>query len=145
MRISKEKLTAVVLVVLVGSTLVGCATQPVSTLAAIPVPPLRVLNSVLVQKAPDTGEVIIKRDAGFTGSACAKRVFADAKPVADLRAGEKVMIYLPEGEHIISAMSNSPCGGGLMEVKVNVKPDGSYVYRIGTQSNMGDGIYPTAF
>lgn len=139
------KLTAITLTALVGGMLGGCASQPISTAASTPVPKARILNNELVQQAPNTGEVIVKRDEGFTGSACAKRVFANAKPVADLRTGEKVMIYLPEGDHIISAMPNSPCGGGLIETKVSVKVGGSYAYRIGTQSNMGDGIYPTAF
>lgn len=139
------KLVIVALTVFVAGAFSGCASQPVSTSAALPVPHERVLNADFVQQVPNTGEVIVKRDEGFTGSACAKRVFADAKPVADLRTGEKVTIYLPEGDHIIGAMSNSPCGGGLIETKVSVKAAGSYTYRIGTQSNMGDGIYPTAF
>jgi hypothetical protein len=94
---------------------------------------------------PNTGEVTIKRDKGFTGSACTTRIFANAKPLADIDAGEKVTIYLPEGDHIISALPNGGCGGGLVETKVGVKAGGSYTYRVGSESNFGFGIYPTAF
>lgn len=132
-------------IVLAGILLTGCATQPIATSAAKPVPTERILNSAYLQHAPNTGEVTVKRDTGMTGSGCAKKVFADAKPVAELDPGEKVVMYLPEGDHIISAISNNPCGGGMIETRVSVKTGGSYTYRIGTQSSMGDGIYPTAF
>ncbi len=134
-----------ILALLVAIITTGCATQPIATSAAKPVPTDRVLDAAYLQRAPNTGEVTVKRDTGMAGSGCAKKVFADAKPVAELDTGEKVVMYLPEGDHIISAMSNSPCGGGMIETRVSVKTGGSYTYRIGTQSNMGDGIYPTAF
>ncbi len=144
MRFLKSKLAAFSLA-LIGITLGGCASTPVSNTEAVDVPAKRIVDSTLMQSMANSGKVTIKRDNGFTGSACAKRVFADAKAVADLNTGERLVIYLSEGEHIISAKSNSPCGGGLVETMVTVKAGGNYSYRIGTQSNMGDGIYPTAF
>lgn len=127
------------------SIMSGCATKPIATSEASPVPTERVLDAASLQRAPNTGEVTIKRDTGFAGSACSTRIFANAKPVADINPGEKVAIYLPEGDHIISALPNAGCGGGLVETKVGVKIGGSYTYRVGSESNMSFGIFPTAF
>ncbi len=46
------------------------------------------------------------------GMGCMVRIYADAKPVADLWRSEKVVMYLQEGDHIISA---STCGGGVVD------------------------------
>lgn len=145
MKLMKDKLVVIALAVLVGSTLGGCATKPITTSNASPVPKERIIDAAFLQNSSSSGEVIIKRDTGLMGSACATRVFVNSKPVADIRPGEKVGIYLPEGEHILSAYPNDPCGGGLVEAKATVKVGGSYIYRIGSDSNAGIGIYPTAF
>ncbi|HLP98670.1 MAG TPA: hypothetical protein VK149_09515 [Sideroxyarcus sp.] len=139
------KLATIALAALVGGLLGGCATQPIPTSNAAPVPKERVIDSAFLQNAPSTAQVIIKRDTGMKGSGCATRLFVNAKPVADIRPGEKVGIYLPEGEYILSVYPNDPCGGGLVETKATVKLGGSYIYRIGSMSNAGIGIYPTAF
>lgn len=141
----KDKLAVIVLSALVGSTLGGCATKPIATSDASPVPKERIIDAAFLQNSPSSGEVIIKRDTGLKGSGCATRVFVNSKPVADIRPGEKIGIYLPEGEHILSVYPNDPCGGGLVETKATVKLGGSYIYRIGSMSNAGIGIYPTAF
>jgi hypothetical protein len=123
----------------------GCATSPVSTNEAAPVPPERIISDVFLATKPNTGEVIIKRDTGFGGSACSSRVFVDGSPVADLRTGEKVTLYLPLGDHIIGAEPNGICGGGLSEVSVTVKKESASVFRIRYGSNGDYDIQPTAF
>jgi len=55
----------------------GCATQPISNAAAIHAPMERILNRHFLQPAQGTGEVTIKRDSGFGGSACSSRIFVD--------------------------------------------------------------------
>ena len=133
------------LVAALGLSLVGCASQPISNLEAAPVPAERILDSQFMNRSPNSGEVTVKRDSGFTGSACSTRIFVNGKPIADIRTAEKVVMYLPEGEYILSANPNGMCGGGMTEVKAAVKPGSQSNYRYGTSGNGSPSIYPTAF
>ena len=123
----------------------GCATRPVSNAEAVNVPMERIVDSRYLQNAPNTGQVTVKRDSGFGGSACSSRIFVNAKPVADLRTSEKVVLYLPEGEYVISAWPNSICGGGMSEVRATVKSGGELNFRVGYGSNGDFSINATAF
>jgi hypothetical protein len=105
----------------------------------------RILNRHFLQPAQGTGEVTIKRDSGFSGSACSSRIFVDGRPIADIRGSEKVVLYLPEGEHILSAWPNGICGGGMTEVKAVIKAGTQSSFRIGYGSNGDFSINPTAF
>jgi len=137
-----NRLTILLLVLIVLSS---CATRPISNTAAIPVPMDRILNTNYLQPAPGTGKVIVKRDKGFMGSLCSTRIFVDGRPVADIRPSEKIVLYLPEGEHILSAWPNGICGGGMAEVKAVIKAGTQLSYRIGYGSNGDFSIFPTAF
>lgn len=133
-------------IVLAGILLTGCATQPIATSNAVPVPEKRILDVSLMQRAQNSGEVIVKRDKGFKGSGCVIRTYIDAKPVADIDTGEKVVLYLNPGDHIISVEQGGICGGvGMVETKVSVQSGVTYSYRIAYGSNFEFGIYPTAF
>ncbi len=83
--------------------LVGCATKPVSNEQATPVPEKQIISTALLEKRDGTGEVIIKRDSGFFGSACFSRVYVDGKEVADLGTAQKVVVYPTIGDHVFSA------------------------------------------
>lgn len=82
---------------LLGVVLLGCATRPVSNSEAVHVSNAQVLDSTYLKPIPNSGVVTIKRDRGVGGSVCSSRVFVNAKPIADLNASEKVVIYLPVG------------------------------------------------
>ena len=123
----------------------GCATRPVSNAESTPVPSSRVIDSRHLTSAPNTGIVTVKRDSGFGGSACTSRVFVNGKPVADLNPSEKVVLYLPESEYIFSAWPNGICGGGMSEVRANVKAGVELNFRIGYGSNGDFTINATAF
>jgi type IV pilus biogenesis protein CpaD/CtpE len=135
----------VLLAAVLGLSLVGCASQPISNLEANPVPANRILDTQYLNSSPNTGEVTVKRDSGFAGSACSTRVYVDGKHIADIRPAEKVVLYLPEGEHILSAEPNGICGGNMTEVKAVVKAGSHSNYRYGTSGNGSPSIYPTAF
>jgi hypothetical protein len=109
------------------------------------VPAARVFAPGLLLQREGAGVVIVKRDSGFLGSGCADKIFADASPVADLDPGEKVTFYLPVGDHIVSALPNDPCGGGMVEIGINVSVEKSVTLRIGSGTNGDFGIYLTAF
>jgi hypothetical protein len=110
-----NKLTTLASLVMVAA-LTGCATRPISNFDAANVPAERVIDSRYLQPIPSAGLVTIKRDSGFFGGACSTRIFVNAKPVADIRTSEKVVLYLAEEEYVFSAWPNV-CGGGLSEVR----------------------------
>ena len=126
-------------------SLFGCATKPIPNELAKPIPINQIKNKEFLIKKPNTGMVTIKRDSGFTGSGCSSGVFVDGKKIADLKVSEKIVLFLPVGEHIISAWPNGICGGGMSEVKTNVKNNSSSNFRIGYGSNGDFSINPTYF
>lgn len=123
----------------------GCATHPISNAEAALASIDRILDKSFLQEGPGTGEVTIKRDSGIGGSGCSTRIFVNGKPVADIWVSEKIVLYLPEGEYILSAWPNGICGGGLSEVKALIKVGSKSTYRIGYGSNGDFSINPTAF
>lgn len=124
----------------------ACATAPVPASEAKEVPAVRVLDSRYSKPVSGTGEVVVKRDAGAVGSACNPRVFVDAVPIADIDSSEKIVLHLPEGDHIVSAgFQGGLCGQGLAETKVNAKAGARSSYRIGFGNNYDFFIMPTAF
>src|SRR5262245_58130874 len=101
----------------------ACATQPVSIYQASAVPSSRILAPQLLSQAQYTGSLIIKRDTGFMGSACTIRVFVNSVPVADLAPSEKVEIFVPLGEPIVSAAPpGTPSGRGTSSSAVARPP-----------------------
>ncbi|HEX2768467.1 MAG TPA: hypothetical protein VHN12_04230 [Geobacteraceae bacterium] len=125
--------------------LCSCATTPIPSERAILISNDQVIDSRYMKQAPDTGEVIIKRDDGFGGSACSSKVFVDSIPIAVLWRAEKVVLYLPEGDHIFGAWPNGVCGGGLSETRGTVQIGKRITFRIGYGSNGDYYIVPTAF
>lgn len=133
-------------VVLCVAALAGCATSPIPTSEAIPVPESRIHNRVYMDKKPDTGKIIVKRDiSGFFGSGCNHKIFVDGSLIAELDKGEKITLNVPIGKHIVSATPNNPCGGGMAEVEATVSESEIQSFRTGTGGNGDFGIYPTAF
>ena len=127
--------------------LTGCASTLVSTSEAIQIPDSRVLDGGRQYLLPsrNSGIFIVKRDSGIMGVACSTKIYLNGKSIADLDTSEKVVLNLPVGEYIVSAEPNGVCGGGLTEVKFNVKDSSQSVFRYGTSGNGSPSIYPTAF
>jgi hypothetical protein len=123
----------------------GCATTPVSTASAQEVPRSQVLNTSFLDQREGFGQVIVKRDQGFSGSACRSRVFANGTAVAEIGTGEKITFFLPEGDQMLGAIAAGICGGGLVEAKVSVSHLRSAVFRISYGSSGDFSIQPTAF
>ena len=134
-----------VITVLLGISATACATHPISNADAVAVPGDRVLDSQFSQPAAGTGKVTVKRDSGVGGAACTSRIFLNAKPVADLKPAEKVVMYVPAGDHILSAWPNGMCGGGMTEVRAAVKAGAEINFRVGYGSNGDYSINVTAF
>lgn len=125
--------------------LLGCATTPTPTAAAVNVPASRILAPSFLEKQDGLGLVVIKRDEGFSASACNTRIFVNGQPVADISTGEKVSIYLPEGEAMLAAQAKGICIGGLVEAKVMVTKNRATVFRVSYGSSGEFSLQPTAF
>lgn len=125
--------------------LAGCATEPISTRDAHPVPRERVLAADMTKPQEGMGSLIVKRDAGLFGSACTHRLFINGTPFADIDTEEKVQIYLAPGEHILGSKPNGICGGGNVETAVNLKAGQTRTYRAGVGSSGDIALQPTAF
>jgi len=127
-------------------SLTACATQPISIYQASAVPSSRILAPQLLSQAQYTGSLIIKRDTGFMGSACTIRVFVNAVPVADLAPSEKVEVFVPLGEHIVSAAPiGTLCGGGTSEAAVVIRPESQKILRVASGQSGDIHVQPSAF
>jgi hypothetical protein len=140
-----ENMITRIAILCLACSVVACATRPVSNAAAEDVPGERLLSTQFSLPAPGTGKVTVKRDSGFGGAACTSRIFLNAKPIADLKPAEKVVMYLPTGDHILSAWPNGACGGGMTEVRAAVKDGAEMNFRVGYGSNGDYSINVTAF
>jgi hypothetical protein len=132
--------------VFLALSLTACATQPISIYQASAVPSSRILARQLLSQAQYTGSLIIKRDTGFMGSACTIRVFVDTVPVADLGPSEKVEIFVPFGEYVVSATPTGTfCGGGTSEAAVVIRPESQRILRIASGQSGDIHLQPSAF
>lgn len=126
---------------------IGCASTPTPTESASPVPSERVsdVGKRYLNSAPQTGKVIVKRDSGIVGAACNTQIYVDGQAVAEIDVAEKVTLFLPVGDHILSAQPNNPCSGGMTELAAKVRPNETLVFRFGTSGQGSPSLYPTAF
>ena len=106
-------------------------------------------NSILTQKwrspSSNTGSLIVKRDTGLMGSACAVRLFVNGIPAADLQTSEKVQFFLPAGEYVLGATATGICGGGTTGASVVIVKNRQRVYRISSGQGGDIHIQPSAF
>ena len=132
---------ATVLVVAIA-LISGCATTPISSGQADPVPADRQLR--FRAPASNTVPVSITRDSGFVSSACATRVFVNGELAAYVRAGERVTLNVPAGEVILGAQPDGICAGGLVETQAILQLGRQIQFRIGYDHNGSIGLYRTA-
>ena len=120
----------------------ACATTAVSTSEAIPT--RDVLDATLTTQRDGTGKVLIKRDLGTVGSACAIRVSVNGKPLANLRTGQIVIAYVEPGEYILGASSTGICGGGDAESPLRLGIGETKTYRVSIDQGASIRLGPTA-
>ena len=123
----------------------ACATSPVSDGPMAEASSVQPGVEALTTKRPGTGEVVVKRDAGGFGAACASRLFVDGSPVASLRQGQGITLYLPTLPSILSVRPACVCAGGTYEVSVTPRADKASRFRIGYGTNGDYFIVATAF
>ncbi|GHC33119.1 hypothetical protein GCM10007291_37740 [Gemmobacter nanjingensis] len=80
----------------------------------------RVFSKSFSDPGPDKGILIVKRDEGIYGGACATKVYINALHAANIRPGEKVTLYVPAGKVIVSAEPSGICAGALVEESITI-------------------------
>ncbi|WP_339504048.1 hypothetical protein [Pseudomonas sp. RL_105y_Pfl2_101] len=118
--------------------LAGCATSPVPSSEADPVPSSR----LFAFQAPTMGDstLVVTRDKGFVGGGCNTKVSIDGRQAAEIGTGETAKFRVTPGEHIVSASS---CGSGLKERETNIKAGSTKKFRISIDSAMSMDLSPT--
>lgn len=118
--------------------LAGCATSPVPSGEADPVPSSR----LFAFQAPtqENSTLIVTRDKGFVGGGCNTTVSIDGRRAAEIGPGETAAFRVDAGEHIVSASS---CGSGLKERETTIKAGSSKKFRISIDSAMSMDLSPT--
>lgn len=127
-----------IVVALGAMLLAGCATSPVPSENADPVPSSR----LFAYQKPATGDavLIVTRDSGFVGGGCNTSVSIDGRKAAEIGSGETAKFYVSSGEHIVGASS---CGSGLKEREANIKAGATKKFRISIDSSMSMDLSPT--
>lgn len=118
--------------------LAGCATSPVPSSEADPVPSSRLF--AFQAPAPGGSTLVVTRDKGFVGGGCNTTVSIDGRRAAEIGTGETAKFRVTPGEHIVSASS---CGSGLKERETNIKAGSTKKFRISIDSSMSMDLSPT--
>lgn len=126
------KRTLMSAVVMAGAVmLAGCST-PVTSSDAKPVPAERVFGYQVKPQGVDYGTLVITRDTGFVSGGVAVTVSIDGKQAAALRTGERITLYVPAGEHI---MSDSQVANTRHDHELIVKAGQVKFYRISVDAS----------
>jgi hypothetical protein len=131
-----------VLTLIAVMAVASCATTAVPTDQATPAS--EVLDPSVMAARENAGKLIIKRDAGFVGSACAIQASVNGRPLANLRQGEAITLYLDAGEYILRASSKGICGGGDAESPLLLRAGEVRTYRISIDQGSSICLGPTA-
>lgn len=129
-----------IVVALAAALLAGCATSPIPSDKADPVPASR----LFAHQKPQAGgaTLIVTRDTGFVGSGCNTTINIDGEKSAEIASGETAKFYVSAGDHIVSASS---CGSGLKEREASMKAGATKRFRISIDSAMSMDLSPTTF
>jgi len=127
-----------VILVMAVALLAGCATSPVPSREADPVPSSRLFAFQTPAQGDST--LIVTRDKGFVGGGCNTTVSIDGRRAAEIGTGETAKFHVTPGEHIVSASS---CGSGLKERETNIKAGSTKKFRISIDSSMSMDLSPT--
>lgn len=135
-------MSKVAMLILAAALTAGCATSPISSGEASNGKPI---PSEFQTQTPDSGRLVVTRDSGFMGAACAQKIYVDGTQIGALRAGQKVQVYLPAGEHVAGVMSGGMCGGGSSSTQIIVKAGGTKFLRVASGQSGDIKIEPSAF
>ena len=118
----------------------GIPTFAVTSEYARMVPKDQILDSRYSNEVPNTGKVTIIRDNGLAGSSCSHKIYVNNIAIAVLESREKIVLYLPVGNHQFGAKPKGICGGEYSEAKRMVAKDKELFFRVGYIDQLGKGI-----
>lgn len=125
---------------------VGCATAPVPSSDAEPVPKERIRAPDFLNPAEGRALLVVTRDTGLRASACTVGLYVDGTLVAELRKSEQARLFVEEGEHLIGASSRTmTCFAKADQVTINVTRAKPVLLRISAGGGAGLVIEPSAF
>lgn len=120
---------------------VGCATTPVPSSEATPVPPSKHL--LFKQPGANTAPVLVIRDSGWSGAACDTKIFVNGQLAARLSTSEKVTLHIPAGEVILGIEPNCLAAlAGLLERSATLVAGKPSYFRVGYDTG-GQSLQPT--
>lgn len=142
--LNKKKL----LIAVLALGLVGCATSPVTSDKARPVPADRMLAFGNGEPAT-SGVVSVTRDSGFLGGGCYLGFYIDGQLAAKFDTAEKGVFYVKPGEHVIGI--GNPGGSGLCNIEKGYRRETSTVisqgeikkFRLTTRQGDGAAVEPS--
>lgn len=135
------KITAAIFAI---ALLAGCASGPVATSDAKPIPADRILDAELAKPSQGSGSILFKRDWTIIGGGCELRLFVNGKAFADMQIAEKIQIYLPPGKYLVGAKGKALCDVHT-ETEVLVTEGKTEVYRVALGGYGAISLHPTAF
>ena len=125
---------------------IGCATAPVPSSEAEPVPAERIHAPDFLRPEDGRALLVVTRDKGLRASACTVGLHVDGTLVVDLRTGEQARLFVEEGEHLVGASSRtSTCFVEADQVTINVTRAKPVLLRISAGGGQGIEIEPSAF
>lgn len=125
---------------LAAAVLAGCATSPIPSDKADPVPASRLFANQ--KQSAGAAVLIITRDTGFVGGGCNTTINIDGLKSAEIASGETAKFFVTAGDHIVSASS---CGSGLKEREASLKAGATKRFRISIDSAMSMDLSPTTY
>src|SRR5262245_34959561 len=126
--------------------LAACATTPVPSSSATPVPPERILAPEFTKAHEGLAMLVVTRDKGFFIASCEATVFIDGIKVAKLLQREQLRMFVEEGEHLVGvAADQGVCLGGSDQAPIKVTRAKPVLLRIAAGNGFGVKIEPSAF
>lgn len=133
--------------VVLAAGLAGCVTHVPRPDQIAPTPQERL--HAFQEPIENGGEVVVTRDAGFSGSGCYAAVFVNGKQVAEMNPSERAAFHLPSGESILGVWNTGKAlcgyreGKDRREISVVLHPGETKHYRIIVNPNAGISLEPT--
>lgn len=117
----------------------GCSSTRVDQAFSNEVPIERMFWEKARDESNGDSRVIVKRDAGFVGSACISNIYFDGVKIAELKPKEKVTIHVSSGEHTIGSFLSGNgfgCFSVPKTIRADIKHNSFNVFRV--KSNISD-------
>jgi hypothetical protein len=123
--------------------LTGCATSPLSSEMASPVPEARLL--AFQDANHGASRLVITRDKGATGFGCRTNTFINGVHAAEIGAAETASFFLPPGRHLIGVNTRGICSSGMKEAELSMVEGEERRFRISIDNTGSLHLSPTAF